>query len=45
MLLVLDGEDFGSVAQVALGELQAVPGINRTETAFGDYRRYEEEEA
>ncbi len=39
VLLVLEGEDFGGVAQVALGELQAIPGIKRTDTAFSDYRR------
>jgi DNA-binding Lrp family transcriptional regulator len=42
VLLVLEGEDYSSVAEVALGELQAIHGIKRTETAFADYRRNDE---
>lgn len=40
VLVVLEGADFSSVAEVALGRLQQIPGIVRSETAFADYRRY-----
>jgi DNA-binding Lrp family transcriptional regulator len=42
VLLVLEGEDYRSVAEIALGELQSIHGIKRTESAFADYRRYDE---
>jgi DNA-binding Lrp family transcriptional regulator len=42
VLLVLEGEDFGGVAEVALGPLQRIPGILRSETSFADYRRYDD---
>jgi DNA-binding Lrp family transcriptional regulator len=44
VILVLEGEDFQSVAKVALGPLQRIPGVVRTETAFADYRRYPDEQ-
>ena len=44
VLLVLDGSDFSSVAEVALGPLQKIPGIARSETSFADYRRYDEDD-
>jgi DNA-binding Lrp family transcriptional regulator len=42
VLLVLEAKDYSSVAEVAFGQLQAIHGIKRTETAFADYRRYDE---
>jgi DNA-binding Lrp family transcriptional regulator len=42
VLLVIGGSDFASVAKVAIGPLQSIPGIERTETSFADYRRYDE---
>jgi DNA-binding Lrp family transcriptional regulator len=43
LLLVLDGEDVGDVAKVVMGPLRRIPGIARTETAFADYRRYDDD--
>jgi DNA-binding Lrp family transcriptional regulator len=42
VLLVLDGEEIADVAKVIMGKLQRIPGIDRTETAFADYRRYDD---
>jgi DNA-binding Lrp family transcriptional regulator len=46
VLLVLEAEDLQTVADVALGELQHIPGVARTETELSDYcwPRDEEEE-
>jgi DNA-binding Lrp family transcriptional regulator len=43
ILLVLDGPDFATVSKTAIGPLQTIPGIKRTETAFADYRIYDEQ--
>jgi hypothetical protein len=39
ILLALEGPDVKSVAGVALGRLQKIEGIARTETSFTDWRR------
>lgn len=39
ILLALEGEDVKSVAGAALGRLQKLDGIARTETSFTDWRR------
>jgi hypothetical protein len=42
VLLVIEGTEIDEVAKVIMGGLQQVPGIARTETAFADYRRYDD---
>jgi hypothetical protein len=39
ILLALEGDDVKSVAGAALGSLQRIDGIARTETSFTDWRR------
>ncbi|HEX6579747.1 MAG TPA: hypothetical protein VF195_02610 [Actinomycetota bacterium] len=43
ILLALEGDDVKSVAGAALGRLQKLDGIARTETSFTDWRRAEVE--
>ena len=43
VLLVLDGEEIADVAEAIMGRLRRIPGIARTETAFADYRRYDDD--
>lgn len=40
ILLALEGDDVKSVAASALGRLQRIDGIARTETSFTDWRRF-----
>jgi DNA-binding Lrp family transcriptional regulator len=40
ILLALEGDDVKSVAAAALGRLQRIDGITRTETSFTDWRRF-----
>ena len=40
ILLTLDAPDLETVAQVALANLQSIPGITGTETSFADVQRY-----
>ena len=42
VLLVIDGKEIDDVAKVIMGRLQGISGIARTDTAFADYRRYDD---
>lgn len=41
ILLELEASDLAPVTEAALGPLQEIEGIARTETSFADFRRYE----
>jgi hypothetical protein len=43
VLLVLEGKKIGDVAKVVMGKLRQIRGIARTETAFADYHRYDDD--